>query len=324
MTDRGPDKQPTPAQSEGDEVGDDRSDDSENLTRRPRNRATSFVWGAIIVILVIVVAIVVYAVAGPPESSGTVRRAPTSDAVVADVAHVPPSVFNAIGVNPMSTAGVMLTPPSVVNGAPLLSMGKPEVLYIGAEYCPFCGAERWPLVVALSRFGHFATLTNMQSAALSVFPGIQSFSFVGATYASRYVTFTGVELFSNAVDSNGAYTRIATLTPAQSSLFDKYGSPGTTAGDPPSFPFVDVANVVVASTSGFSPALIANMSQSAIASTLDQPTQPSTQAIVASANYLTAGICRATRGQPGSVCTSKGVRSALAALQLGVDHSSPA
>ena len=91
-------------------------------------------------------------------------------------------------------------------------------------------------MVALSRFGHFATLTNMQSAALSVFPGIQSFSFVGATYASRYVTFTGVELYSNAVDSNGAYTRIATLTPAQSSLFDKYGSPGTTAGDPRRFP----------------------------------------------------------------------------------------
>jgi hypothetical protein len=301
----------------------DRSDDPGHLTRRPHNRVTSFVWGAIIVILVIVVAIVVYAVAGPPESSGTVRRAPTSEAVVSDVAHVPPSVFNAIGITPTSTAAVTVavTPPSVVNGAPLLSMGKPEVLYIGAEYCPFCGAERWPLVVALSRFGHFATLTNMQSAALSVFPGIQSFSFVGSTYASRYVTFTGVELYSNAVDSNGAYTRIATLTPAQSSLFTKYGAPATTTGGSPSFPFVDVANGVVASTSGFSPALIANMSQSAIASALDQPTQPSTQAIVASANYLTAGICRATRGQPGSVCTSKGVRSALAALRPGEAHA---
>ncbi len=316
MTDRGLDQQPTPGEPEANGSSGGHTEHPEHPTRRPRNRVTSFVWGAIIVILVIVVAIVVYAVAGPPDSPGAVRRAPTSDAVVSDVAHVPPSVFNAVGVNPTSGALLTLTPPSVVDGAPLLSMGKPEVLYVGAEYCPFCGAERWPLVVALSRFGHFDTLTNMQSAALSVFPGIQSFSFVGSTYASRYVTFTGVELYSNAVDSNGAYTRIASLTPAQSSLVSKYGSPGTTASGSPSFPFVDVANVVVASTSGFSPALIANMSQSAIASTLDQPTQPSTQAIVASANYLSAGLCRATHGQPGSVCTSKGVRSALAALGL--------
>lgn len=316
MTDRGLDQQPTPGEPEANGSSGGHTEHPEHPTRRPRNRVTSFVWGAIIVILVIVVAIVVYAVAGPPDSPGAVRRAPTSDAVVSDVAHVPPSVFNAVGVNPTSGALVTLTPPSVVDGAPLLSMGKPEVLYVGAEYCPFCGAERWPLVVALSRFGHFDTLTNMQSAALSVFPGIQSFSFVGSTYASRYVTFTGVELYSNAVDSNGAYTRIASLTPAQSSLVSKYSSPGTTASGSPSFPFVDVANVVVASTSGFSPALIANMSQSAIASTLDQPTQPSTQAIVASANYLSAGLCRATHGQPGSVCTSRGVRSALAALGL--------
>ena len=270
--------------------------------------------------MVIVVAIVVYAVAGPPETSGTVRRAPTSDAVVSDITHVSPSVFNAIGVNP-ATAAVTVTPPKVVNGGPLLSMGKPEVLYVGAEYCPFCGAERWPLVVALSRFGRFTTLSNTQSASLSVFPGIQSFSFVGSAYASRYLTFTGVELYSNAVDSNGAYTRIATLTPAQSSLVSKYGAPGTAAGGTPSFPFVDVANVVVASSSGFSPALIANMSQSAIAGALDQPTQSSTQAIVASANYLTAGICQATQGQPASVCTSRGVRAAVTALALGETRS---
>ena len=319
MTDQGLEEQPTPAGPEAEGVPDDRSENQEHLTRRPHNRATRFVWGAIIVILAIVVALVVYAVAGPPESSGTVRRAPTSDAVISDVAHIPPSVFNAIGVNPAPTAtgAVTVTAPSVVNGSPLVSMGKPEVLYIGAEYCPFCGAERWPLVVALSRFGRFSALTNMQSAALSVFSGIQSFSFVGAAYSSRYVTFTGIELYSDAVDSNGAYTRIATLTPAQSFLLAKYGAPATSTGGSPSFPFVDVANVVVAPSSGFSPALIANMSQSAIAGALDQSTQPTTQAIVASANYLTAAICQATGDQPGLVCNSRGVRSAAASLQLG-------
>jgi hypothetical protein len=32
------------------------------------------------------------------------------------------------------------------------------MLYIGAEYCPYCAAERWPLVMALSKFGTFSNL----------------------------------------------------------------------------------------------------------------------------------------------------------------------
>src|SRR5215471_17073708 len=39
------------------------------------------------------------------------------------------------------------------SGAPLTSGGKPEMLYIGAEYCPYCAAMRWSMAVALSRFG---------------------------------------------------------------------------------------------------------------------------------------------------------------------------
>lgn len=285
----------------------------EQLAHRPHNRSTRFVWGAVVVILIGVIAIVVYALAGPPESNGTVRRAPTSAAVMAELAGIPPSVFDAVGV---STAAIPLTAPTVVDGAPV-SAGKPEVLYVGAEFCPFCAAERWPLIVALSRFGRFTALTNMQSAASSVFPGTQSFSFVGAIYSSRYLTFTGIELYSDAVGTDGTYARIADLTPTQSALLSRYAGQRSPAGDPGAYPFVDIAGLLVTSTSGFSPGVLAGLSQSAIAGALDQAKEPSTQAIVASANYLTAGICRATHGQPVPVCTSKGVRSAAAALQLG-------
>ena len=37
---------------------------------------------------------------------------------------------------------------------------KPELLYIGAEYCPYCAASRWPLIIALSRFGTFKGLRD--------------------------------------------------------------------------------------------------------------------------------------------------------------------
>jgi hypothetical protein len=29
------------------------------------------------------------------------------------------------------------------------------VVFVGAEYCPYCASERWPLVMALSKFGTF-------------------------------------------------------------------------------------------------------------------------------------------------------------------------
>ncbi len=30
----------------------------------------------------------------------------------------------------------------------LTSGGKPQIVYMGAEYCPYCAAERWAMVVA--------------------------------------------------------------------------------------------------------------------------------------------------------------------------------
>jgi hypothetical protein len=61
------------------------------------------------------------------------------------------------------------------------------------------------------------------------------------------------------------------------------------------------------------------LSQSTIAAALghaDQSDQPVGRAIVASANYLTAGICAVTGQLPTAVCTSKGVRAADQALDL--------
>ena len=36
----------------------------------------------------------------------------------------------------------------------LTSSGMPEMLYIGADYCPFCAITRWGMIVALMRFGN--------------------------------------------------------------------------------------------------------------------------------------------------------------------------
>src|ERR1700747_2103471 len=64
----------------------------------------------------------------------------TSDAAVAAVlsrlAGVTPAVVDAVG------TGGATNPVSHISGSPLKgSDGKPEVLYIGAEWCPYCAAE---------------------------------------------------------------------------------------------------------------------------------------------------------------------------------------
>ncbi len=279
-----------------------------------RNRTARFAWGAVAIILVAVIVLVTYALTDPKPRYQTVQRTPVAPGVVTELAKVPTSVFDTVGVTAPDSP---LVAPEVLSGQPTLrEAGKPEVLYVGAEYCPFCAAERWPLIVALSRFGHFTGLKDMQSAPLSVFPGIQTFSFVGSTYTSRYLAFSGVELYSDAVNAQGLFTRIATLAPVQALAVAHYGQHPGTSASPGTFPFVDIGNRMVTSTSGFSPAVLVKQSQADIAAGLDQADQPTTQAVIASANQLTAGVCAVTAQQPAAVCTSKGVREAADSLGM--------
>jgi hypothetical protein len=290
-----------------------------------RSRTAVFAWGAIVVIILGVVGLVTYALTHVSTPATVTQTALTSPAVLAAVSTVPPATFDAVGV---SVSGVDLTAPRVVAGQrQLTSGGLPEVLAVGAEYCPFCAAERWPLVVALARFGHFTVLHDATSSAQSVFPGTPTFSFDGVRYTSRYLALTGIELFSDQIGPDGTFIRIARLSPAESALVASFtGDPGSGSG---SAPFVDVAGRMVATTSAFSPALLAGLSQSQVADDVAKPTAtsgtapsgtgpalPVGQAILAAANQLTAGMCAATAQQPAAVCRSRGVRTADQALGL--------
>ena len=233
--------------------------------RRP-SRPARLAWGAVIAILLGVVGLVTYALTHVSSPTAPVTPAVTSPAVLATLSSVPSSTFDAIGV---TAPGTTLTPPSVV-AAPPPSGNRPEVLFVGSEFCPFCAAERWPLVVALARFGTFTRLHNSSSAAQSVFPDTSTFTFADAVYSSRYVTLTGVELYSDTTGPDGTFTRLARLTPSQAALVARYSpqGDGVTTG---SSPFVDVAGRLIAVTSGLSPALLAGQSQSQIAGEIAVP-----------------------------------------------------
>ena len=137
------------------------------------------------------------------------------------------------------------------------------ITYIGAEYCPYCAAERWALAVALSRFGTFSNLSGTHSSGADVYPDTQTLSFYGSTYTSPYVDFQAVEEASNQ-QVGGTYRTLQAPTAAQRALMATYDPQG-------SIPFLDIANRYVVTGSSFSPQVLQGLSRGQIAAQLADP-----------------------------------------------------
>ena len=168
--------------------------------RRARNRWYGI--GAIALVVLIVGVLVIVKVSGGGGSGSAVDVAsppagtPIPAATLAKLQSVPISTLAAA-----PTGGIVRTP-QPVNTPALKADGKPELLYIGAEYCPHCAAERWPLFVALSKFGTFSPQPGrIHSANLD--GDVPTLTFYGTTYSSPYFTFVPVEVYTNKPQGNG-------------------------------------------------------------------------------------------------------------------------
>jgi hypothetical protein len=205
---------------------------------------------------------------------------------------VPAATLDAVG----SPSGDVL-PTRIGNGSVLEGAnGKPLITYVGAEYCPFCAAERWALAVALSRFGTFSNLSGTHSSDSDEFPGTQTLSFYGSSYSSPYVDFQPVEEATNQPAGAG-YQTLQAPTAAQSALVAKYDPQG-------SIPFLDIANRYLITGSSFSPQVLQGLSRSQIAADLSDSGSAVAQAIDGTANDITAAIASVTGNQPSSVGSS--------------------
>ncbi len=230
-------------------------------------------------------------------------------AVLTAVSAVSPAEENEVGL-PSAVAV-----PQVVHGQPALDLnGHPGAFYIGGEFCPNCGAERWAVVMAFSRFGSFSGLKLTTSSPWDTDPSTPTFSFYGASYTSRYVTLLTDEAVGN--DTSGLDTRKALQPPTalESSLWSKYEQ---MFGQGEAFPFVDIDNKVFVATASFDPGVLHGLDTSQVASDLYQATAPSTVDIVATASYLTAAICSLTGQQPASACSVGVVHQAESSMGLG-------
>lgn len=250
--------------------------------------STPLIIGAIGLVVIVAAVVAVVVNSGGDSSDDDVT------AVVAAATSVPAAVADEVGM------GVANAVPQAVDGDALTSDGKPQVLYVGAEYCPFCAAERWPLVVALSRFGTFSGLGLTTSASQDVFPSTATFTFHGATYTSDYLTFSPFELYTNQPTGQGGYEPLDTLPADLQAAWQKI--------DPNlSFPFIDLGGKYVVAGATYDVSIVNGRTATQIADSLTDATKGVTRAIVGTANTLTAAICQLTGQQPADVCTAKAV-----------------
>ncbi len=261
--------------------------------------------GSVVAVLAIVIAFVLIKVnnnnkASSSSGSGGVTGTALPASVQKDVTTVPASTLDKVGIGSATPSAI-----SAISSTPLTSNGKPEMLYIGAEFCPFCGAERWAMAVALSRFGTFTTqLRGIHSSSTDTDPNTPTLTFYQAKYSSPYLVFTPVE---NETISGGP---LQPTTAAQQALWVKYDS--TTQGT--GYPFIDFGNKYVLKNPSYDPAVLAGMTWAQVAAALHNPNSAAAQGADGSANLITAAICKMTGGKPGDVCTAAGVVSASAHL----------
>jgi hypothetical protein len=193
-----------------------------------------------------------------------------------------------------------------VSTSPLTEAGKPLVFFMGAQFCPYCAAERWAFVKATARFGTWSNIRPLQSRA-----GTDGFATL-PTYDLSAATFTSPQLalrYKDIADGNG--NPLQALAGVERRLVDLYdpggGFPFIAAGGPPGQFTVTLA---------YSPGLLQGQSFASVRAAVDEPRPASAaaQAIASEADTITALLCRLTAGNPGGVCAVPGIAALSSAI----------
>jgi hypothetical protein len=97
-----------------------------------RHRLSMVVGSTLLVIVIVVAFIVIRSLNAQKQQGG----AKLSNPVYAGLTTVPASTLAKIGTGPLPAAGLPIR--SIKDTTLASSQGKPEFLYIGAEFCPYC------------------------------------------------------------------------------------------------------------------------------------------------------------------------------------------
>jgi hypothetical protein len=261
------------------------------------------------VLAIVIVLIVVKGLNHSSASTGGVSAAQSqANTITQQLATVPAATLNSVGAGTSSKLIATTSQPALTSG------GKAQVVYMGAEYCPYCAAERWAMVVALSRFGTFSNLSYTHSSSTDVYPSTPTLTFYKSSYTSKYVAFNPVEMYSD-TPAGSSYTTLMTPTTQENALMAKYdASPYVPTSDAGSFPFVDIGNQYLVVGAQFLPSSLAKLTWAQVASDVRNPSSPVAKDVDGAANAITAAICKITKTAPAGVCTSAGVTAAAGSL----------
>ena len=150
----------------------------------------------------------------------------------------------------------------------------------------------------------------VQSSTTTAFADISTFTFYDVYYTSKYVVLEPVERYGSLNPTGARYLPLQTPSVRQRRAVANYASSATT------FPLLDVGNRWVLNGASFTPSVLMGLSQDQIAGDLSSTASPLTQAVVSAANEITASICAVDGQKPGTVCLSRGVLAADAALKI--------
>jgi len=290
--------------------------------RRAEQRKRIYLGGgAVLAVIIVVVAFVLIKLNSGGGTAPTASDGPTGAALTAvtkQVTDIPASVTDKVADGGVSKSLFVSAPTTsaissaasqlgsyfaTVSGTALTANGKPQVLYLGGEYCPYCAAERWSMVNALSRFGTFTGLATTHSSTSDVYPNTPTYTFAKAKYTSNYIDFASVEEFGNervgnSSNQNTPYVTLQKPTTAQTALAAAYNPTGA-------IPFIDFGNkyVEVGNLSPLSPSMLTGKTWAQVAAAMNDPSSALGKAIVGNANYITAAICKLTNNQPAAACT---------------------
>jgi len=269
--------------------------------------------GGISVGVVVVVVAVVVAIGLSGGGTSGAPRTTLAPSIEAHLTSVPLSTLVA-----GAATGTQLQPAVALNGTPLSATSKPEILYIGAEFCSICATERWVMVAALS---HFGTFSNLQQTHSAIRDGdIPTLSFYGSTFSSPYVTFTPVETTTNQPQGN-YYKTLQTPTAAQQALWQAGMTKAGQAGL--GFPFIDIGGKYELITSQFPATTLEGHSFTDIANSVGDNTNSIGAAISASAAALIKYICATTGQQPATTCKAVAGVNAPVGSSTGTSSSAP-
>jgi len=268
---------------------------AEQARKSRQTKLLSVLAGFVVAVLVVVGVAWAVSSQNKKEQDQKAKAAAASNKFIDTVTSIPASSFAAVGAGTANGR-----PQPLANPKAETENGKPVMTYIGAEFCPYCGMERWAMVAALSRFGSFSGLQGAVSAADDQPANIPTMTFLHSKYTSKYLVFNSYET----QDRN--HNPLQTPPKAISKVMASVNPNGT-------IPWIDFGGKTYTNGATYDGSSMSNMSAEDVAAQLKKPSSPLAKGILGAANVMTAQLCELTDGKPGAVCKAKGVIEAAGA-----------